>query len=34
MRQMIDERGIKDVVGAQAQVKDLIAGLMNMLLDR
>ena len=29
MRQLIEERGIKDVAGVQALVKELIAGLIK-----
>jgi hypothetical protein len=31
MRQLIDERGIKDVAGVQALVKELTAGLIQVL---
>ena len=33
MRQMIDERGIKDVAGVQALVKELTAGLIHECMD-
>ena len=33
MRQLIDERGIKDVAGVQALVKELTAGLIQECMD-
>ena len=33
MRQMIEERGIKDVAGVQALVKELTAGLIQECMD-
>jgi len=33
MRQLIEERGIKDVAGVQALVKELTAGLIQECMD-
>ena len=33
MRQLIDERGIKDIAGVQAMVKELTAGMIQEIMD-
>jgi transposase-like protein len=33
MRQLIEERGVKDVAGVQALVKELTAGLIQEIMD-
>ena len=33
MRQLIDERGIKDITGVQSMVKELTAGMIQEIMD-